>query len=119
MKKMGTFFLIITCLVSRAQTRTDQFLKDLLWNNGSAQLKTILQHPDSFRYQIIYTKIDRDKHGLPHFQHFYYRMNRNDYFNPASTVKMPLAFLAMVKINSLKQYGIDKYSSMLTDSAYA
>jgi hypothetical protein len=119
MKKIGIFFLIITCLASRAQTRTNQFLKDLLWNRGSAQLKTILQHPDSFRYQIIYTRIDRAKQGQPHFQHFYYRVNRDDYFNPASTAKMPLAFLAMEKINSLKQYGIDKYSSMLTDSAYA
>jgi len=42
-----------------------------------------------------------------------------EYFNPASTVKMPLSFLALEKMNSLTRYGIDKYSPMLTDSAFS
>jgi len=101
-----------------AQIKTDNFLKNLLWDHASPQLKMILQHPDSFRYQIIYTRIDRDKHNTPHFFNYYYQVDPGNYFNPASTVKMPLAFLALEKINGLKKYGLNKFTPMLTDSAY-
>ena len=102
-----------------SQKKDSKFLKDLLWKNGSQQLKNICKQPDTFRFQLIYTKIDRDKNNNPHFKNYYYRINRHEYFNPASTVKMPLAFLALEKINSLEQYGIDKFTPMLTDSSWS
>ncbi|MCK7558260.1 class A beta-lactamase-related serine hydrolase [Chitinophaga sedimenti] len=42
-------------------------------------------------------------------------MDANRYFNPASTVKMPLAFPALEKLNSLK---LDKNTPLCIDSAY-
>src|SRR5882762_11358930 len=101
MKNMLNLLLMISCATGMAQPKTDDFLKSLLWNKASPQLKMILQHPDSFRYQLIYTRIDRDKKKQPHFHNYYYRVNQEEYFNPASTVKMPLAFLALEKINRL------------------
>jgi hypothetical protein len=105
--------------VSARAQRTDPFLEGLLEAHASPQLKTILAHPDSFRYQLIYTQINRDSRNRPHFHNYYYRVNPLEYFNPASTVKMPLSFLALEKMNSLTRYGIDKYSPMLTDSAFS
>jgi hypothetical protein len=90
----------------------------LLRSHASPALLHILDNPDSFRYQLIYTRIDRDKDNKPHFHSYYYRVNRLEYFNPASTVKMPLAFLALEKMNSLSRYGVDKEMPMFTDSAY-
>jgi hypothetical protein len=46
-------------------------------------------------------------------------VNPLDYFNPASTVKMPLAFLAMEKMDSLSRYAVDRETPMYTDSAYS
>ena len=69
-----------------SQKKDSKFLKDLLWKNGSQQLKNIFEQPDTFRFQLIYTKIDRDKNNNPHFKNYYYRINRHEYFNPASTV---------------------------------
>jgi len=97
----------------------DDFLKDLLWRKSSPSLKRILAHPDSFRYQLIYTRIDRDSRNRPHFYNYHYRADSLEYFNPASTVKMPLAFLSLEKMNSLARYGIDKFTPMLTDSSYS
>ena len=85
--------------------RTDSFLVRLLRDHASPLLQRILDKPDSFHYQLIYTRIDRDKKNRPHFTNFAWRLDANDYFNPASTVKMPLAFLALEKLDSL---GIDK-----------
>jgi Beta-lactamase enzyme family len=102
-----------------AQKKTDGFLRDLLRAQASPALLHVLDHPDSFRYQLIYTRIDRDKDNRPHFHNYYFRLNSLEYYNPASTVKMPLAFLALEKMDSLARYGIDKNTPMFTDSAYS
>ncbi|HWJ28570.1 MAG TPA: serine hydrolase, partial [Flavisolibacter sp.] len=82
-------------------------------------LKRVLSHPDSFQYQIIYTQIERDKHNKPHFKNYYVHVNRDQYFNPASTVKLPTALVALEKINDMKVAGVNKYTPMLTDSSYS
>jgi hypothetical protein len=41
-----------------------------------------------------------------------------NYFNPASMVKMPLAFLALEKLYELNQPGVNKYTTMQFDSNY-
>jgi hypothetical protein len=123
------FLLTITALLAisarsaaqQAPHEDDPALLDkLLRQQASPFLRNILDKPDSFRYQILYTRIDRDANNTPHFHDYTLRVNRLEYFNPASTVKMPLAFLALEKMDSLalKGYGIDKYTPMLTDSAY-
>lgn len=72
-----------------AREKTDPFLRDLLRGQASPALLHVLDHPDSFRYQLIYTRIDRDKDNRPHFHNYYFRVNPLEYYNPASTVKMP------------------------------
>lgn len=111
-------FLALCSHSASGQMKTDSFLNSLLREKASPLLQHVLQYPDSFRYQIIYTSIDRDKGNSPHFQNYYLRADPGEYFNPASTVKMPLAFLALEKINALKKYGLDKNTPMLTDSDY-
>jgi hypothetical protein len=101
-----------------AQEKTNKFLSGLLRAQASPFLLRVLDQPDSFRYQLIYTRIDRDRQNRPHFHNYCYRVNPLEYFNPASTVKMPLAFLALEKMDSLSRYGIDKFTPMLTDSSY-
>ncbi len=111
----AAFLCLFCCFTAAAQQRTDKFLEKLLLEHASPRLKHILQHPDSFQVQLIYTQIDRDAQNRPKFKHYYYQVDRKKYFNPASAVKMPLAFLALEKLNGL---GIDKYTPMLTDSGY-
>src|ERR1700754_1850695 len=66
--------------------KTDVFLRDLLYAKASPFLRRVLDKPDSFRYQLIYTRIDRDRHNRPSFHNYHYRVNPLEYFNPASTV---------------------------------
>ncbi|WP_243751608.1 serine hydrolase [Niastella caeni] len=110
--------LATTCVVT-AQSKTDVWLEQLIRQQASPFLKDMLNQPDTFHCQFIYTKIDRDKNNQPHFTNYYYRVNRTEYFNPASMVKLPTALLALEKINTLSKYGINKYTTMLTDSAYS
>ena len=57
--------------MANAQGKTDKWLEDLLRAKASPLLTMILNNPDSFHYQLIYTRIDRDKHNIPSFHHYY------------------------------------------------
>lgn len=117
MKLVLAVCFLFGCVSSSAQT--DEWLQKLLLEKASPLLKNILNKPDSFQYQLIYTKIDRDKKNQPHFTHYYLNVDKNRYFNPASTVKMPLAFLALEKLNELRIQGLNKETAMLTDSSFS
>ena len=80
--------------------------------------KSVLANPSTFRYQIIYTQINRDKNGVPHFTNYKLNADSNQYFNPASMVKMPLAFLSLEKLNELNKSGVNKNTTIQFDSNY-
>ena len=83
------------------------------------QFKSILDNPERYRVQILYTQIDRDENNQPHFTSYTYRVNPQEYFYPASTVKFPGALVALEKLNELGKDGLDKYTPLQADSAYA
>ena len=106
--------LLLVALSSIAQS--DTRLLEKLMQQKPEQFGKILANPKDYRLQILYTQIDRDKNNVPHFKEFTYNLNPKEYFYPASTVKMPLAFLALEKINNLKMKGLSKSTQMVYDS---
>ncbi|GGK70718.1 hypothetical protein GCM10011405_18510 [Rufibacter glacialis] len=103
--------------MTNAQTKTDKWLAQLLQKNPE-KFGKLLQHPEKYEIQIIYTQIDRDKNNKPSFKTFQYQVNPQQYFNPASTVKLPATLMALEKLNTLQVPGLTKETTMLTDSAY-
>jgi len=77
----------------------------------------VMQSPEKFRLQIVYTQIDRDSDNRPSFRTFSYRLDPTEYFYPASTVKLPTVALALEKLNLLERPGLDMHTTMLTGSA--
>ena len=106
--------LLLFALSARAQS--DANLLEKLMQQKPAQFGKILANPNEYRLQILYTQINRDKNNVPHFEEYSYRLDPKEYFYPASTVKMPLAFLALEKINNLKIKGLTKSTLMVYDS---
>lgn len=118
MKLLLSFSMtIIFMQTGFGQIKNTPWLEKLLRKEASPLLLNVLNNPDTFRYQIIYTKIDRDKNNQPKLTNYYLNVDRNRYFNPASMVKMPVAFAALEKLNQING-GVDKYTAMLTDSSY-
>jgi len=95
--------------------------KDFTWDSIASH-STILQkafdRKDTFELQIRYTQIDRDEENKPSFQSYNFNLDTSIYFYPASTVKMPVAFLALQRVNELKKTipELSMQSTMLTDS---
>jgi hypothetical protein len=101
-----------------AQTKTDTFLNNIFSKNDNKVFQQILQNAETHRLQIIYTQINRDKNNNPTFKNYYYNYNPEVYWNPASMVKLPLAFLALEKLNNMKVKGVNKYTPVQFDSSY-
>ena len=111
-------FLVFFLLGYVANAQTTEWLKELILTKGSPLLKNVIDHPDSFKYQIIYTQINRDNSNVPYFTNYYLNVDRRNYFNPASTVKLPVVLMSLEKLNTLDVRNLTKYSVMLTDSSY-
>ncbi len=118
--------LIFSCDSSKKNKEAKQssypadgnLILDILKSRESPVVDTVLSNPEKYEVQILYTQINRDSANRPSFQKYAYGVNPNNYFYPASTVKMPIAFLALEKLNELNIEGLNKYATMLTDSAY-
>jgi hypothetical protein len=87
---------------------------EVLMRSQPHRFATVMANPDKHRVQIIYTQIDRDDENRPHFRSYTYRLEADEYFYPASTVKLPVALLALEKIRRLNVAGLDRNTTMLT-----
>ena len=119
-------YLVYLCLLiglignsqtSNKHSSDSNFIESLL-NQYPAYFQDILNKRDSFNVQIVYTQINRDKHNTPSFKEYKFNLHNNQYFYPASTVKMPIAFLALEKLNELAISNLHKSTIMVTDSIY-
>ncbi|MEN7548117.1 serine hydrolase [Rapidithrix thailandica] len=117
---MRTTALAILCIMmgSLAFSQQENQLLENLMQSQPDVFGEILKKHKKYEVQIIYTQIDRDAENKPSFTSHYFNVSPEHYFYPASTVKLPVALLALEKLNKLQVEGLDKYSTMLTDSAY-
>lgn len=96
----------------------DVFFLDL-FKKYPGVFDSVLANRKENNVQIIYTQINRDKQNKPILKHFYFNRHAARYHYPASTVKLPLALLALEKLNKLNLLGIDKYTTIVTDAEYS
>ncbi len=114
-----SLFLVMLSKVINAQPKTDSlFFGQLLTSSNNPVFKTVMSNPGKYRCQIIYTQIDRTKKGGASFRNLYFNVDPDLYFNPASMVKMPLAFLSLEKLHRLQDKGINKFTWLNIDSSF-
>ncbi len=126
MQKLILAIVLSTFLLSGCKTaRKTEILNrnkhtnilDSLLRNNIKYFGNFIDHKDSFRLQIIYTQIDRDLRNRATFTDYSFNLKNDLYFYPASTVKMPAAFLALEKLNEMNTPGVNKFTLMITDSS--
>ncbi len=98
--------------IQRSNLPTDPYLSKLFTDNPGP-FKKIFENPSKYRVQVIYSKIIRNKKGKPYFIDYQYNVDPSLYFYPASTVKMPIALLALEKLNELPKE-VRSGSTMIT-----
>lgn len=106
---MGRFLLVLILIYILGSCEKDPQIKDLreiIQPEKDSILNLVFNDPNKYELQILYTQIDRQPDGSIKFNTFPYNVDTLKYFYPASTVKMPVAFLALEKLNELQQQGI-------------
>ncbi len=79
-------------------------------------LQKVLADTAKYQVQILYTQIDRNEHGNPLFTTYPFNVDDSCYFYPASTVKLPVALLALEWLEEQQLEGLTLETTMLTDS---
>lgn len=88
------------------------------WMRASSPVfDSVLAHRTDWRVQICYSRIHRDKKGNARFEDFRFGTDSFQYFYPASTVKLPVALLALQRLRELNHPGPDRETMMITEAA--
>lgn len=96
-----------------AREQEDTLLASLMAKHPE-QFAAVLHDTNELRVQLIYTRIDRDKKGRARLTHHYFHADTGQYFYPASTVKLPVAILALQRLNELNIPGLGPHTTMIT-----
>lgn len=94
-------FIVLGCSSSK-----NNILKEVMFSDNP-RIKSVMSKPDDFEIQIIYTKVLRDKKNMVSFKDYAYNLNSKNYFYPASTVKFPIAIMALEKLNTIDNTSIN------------
>ena len=69
-------------------------------------LKEIIKDKEDYEIQVMLTKVNHNNTKID-FQNYQYQHDENQYFYPASTIKLPIVVLTLKKINELRSKGSD------------
>ncbi|MBV1924048.1 MAG: class A beta-lactamase-related serine hydrolase [Flavobacteriaceae bacterium] len=86
-------FLLILCVSCEKKTTTTP-LDNALQSQHPA-IKKVMDNPEGHEIQILYSQIDTNEDGETVFTDYNFQLNNQNYFYPASTVKLPAAILAL------------------------
>jgi len=100
---LGHLLFLLCCLTS---CQTNKNVWDHLKENGSENYKEIITNAEKYELQILYTTVKNDSNGKPTIFEERFNVDTSQYFYPASTVKMPVAFLALQRLGELREEGI-------------
>ncbi len=70
------------------------------------RIRKVMDNPDPYEIQIRYTRVDREGDSVI-FRNFDHQVDEELYFYPASTVKFPIAVLAIEKLNRNSDLNLD------------
>jgi disulfide oxidoreductase YuzD len=100
---MRLFFIFGLMLITACQTKEQSPIEAVLADNPD--LAEIAKNP-KHEVQILYSDIIRQGDSVI-FKDYSFQLDEDQYYYPASTVKMPIAALALEKIKQLRQTDLD------------
>jgi hypothetical protein len=113
MKNYLFSLLVFSILVSCKSEPPVPFVEGL---EAYPTLQKVLSDTAKYQVQILYTQIDRNEHGNPLFTTYPFNVDDSRYYYPASTVKLPIALLALEWLEEQQVDGLTLETPMLTDS---
>ena len=86
-----------------SQSRT--ILEDVLRSSDTA-IQRVVKNLEKHQVQIVLTQVEKRENKRVQFETTSFQLDESFYFYPASTIKLPIAVLALQKIRALQRAGI-------------
>jgi len=99
------FLLFISLFVLQGCFFSSDPIKSAIKENEF--VRKIIKDKDNYEIQILYTEVSKNNLGQTEFKDFQFQLNDEQYFYPASTIKLPIAIMTLSKINELRAEGSD------------
>lgn len=107
-------YFITSLILTSCSTLKNDPLQTVV-NTKTGILNQVLQNQEH-EIQIIYTQIKRGKNGKVTFKDYKYQVDHKNYHYPASTVKFPIAVMALEKLSSMPDASLNSEFSIGDDS---
>lgn len=103
MKQFSLLLIFTICFFScKEETDNTPPLKKAL-SSISPNIKKVMDSLEQYEVQIMYTRIGRENDTIT-FTDYSFQSDPNNYFYPASSVKLPVAILALEKLNTIQNF---------------
>ncbi|MDF1694417.1 MAG: serine hydrolase [Saprospiraceae bacterium] len=111
------FGICIVLVLISCQDKSNTTIFESVFEGGSELHQSVIDQKDKFEIQILFSPIERKDDSI-HIEDHFFNYRPGEYFYPASTVKMPVAFMALQKLEELRSAGIaiDRNTWMKIDS---
>lgn len=93
--KQILFLLSFILLLACTETKPKVSPLDVVLQKQHPAIQKVMEDPKGYEVQIIYTQIDKDANGKAIFTDYTFQLDAENYFYPASSVKLPAAILAL------------------------
>ncbi|MBW1654099.1 serine hydrolase [Flavobacterium quisquiliarum] len=115
---MYRFFLLfcLLCLFSNCKSAKNNPVQQVLRSENNA-IRKVAAQSEFYELQIIYTDIKRKKNGEVVLKDYKYNVEASNYFYPASTVKLPIAVLALEKLSRMEDADVNTVFTINSDKS--
>jgi hypothetical protein len=96
------FNVVILFLIIGCKTETDPI--KLALQSTKPEIKKVVDSLDKYEVQILFTEVHRGANHKVTFTDYRFSVDDSTYFYPASTVKFPIAILALEKLAKEKRF---------------
>lgn len=105
---LWVFYMLVSIEQNKILEQDSKLLKTIL-NQVDKKYADIINDPDKYKFQVMYTKINRDKNNQPEFISHSFGVAPDKYFYPASTVKLQVAALSLERLNQTTSIDKDTF----------
>lgn len=92
--------LVFTTLLSCVSTKKYSNALDFALSSKDKRLAPVFESSEAYQVQILFAQINRSSNGIELKEHLY-KVDDNNYFYPASTVKFPVAVMSLEKLHQM------------------
>lgn len=88
---------------------------NILKSSSDSLARILADAPEPWGIQVIYTPVKKSGKRPSNFRDYFFNVDTGRYFYPASTVKLPIAILALQRLRELSISGLDRNSTFITE----